>query len=306
MRRAVADAALRGDADLVHVEWTPLVANVPEAARVPLVVSAHNVETEIWERYRAQETSPLRRAYVSLQARKVRRMERLAFARADAVLAVSERDAERIRPLARPGAVTVVRNGVDVDGFAPDPRTPVDPEAVVFVGALDWRPNQDGLGWLVDEVWPRVRAARPSATLHVVGRAPPAAFAARLEAAGARVHASVPDVRPHVRSAAVSVVPLRIGGGSRLKIAEALALGRPVVSTPVGAEGLDVGDGVVLAEGAEAFAAGILAALADPPAAAARAARGRACVLERHAWDRIAPLQGRAWEQALRRRGGAA
>jgi glycosyltransferase involved in cell wall biosynthesis len=133
----------------------------------------------------------------------------------------------------------------------------------------------------------------------VVGRSPPEALRARLGAADAvELHASVPDVRPYRARAAVEVVPLRIGGGSRLKICEALAMARPVVSTRVGAEGLDVGDGVRLADGVEEFAAAVIATLAEPAQAAACAWRGRERILATHAWDRIAPLQAAAWRQA--------
>ena len=145
---------------------------------------------------------------------------------------------------------------------------------------------------------------RPGVRLTVVGRAPPPWFTARCASApGVTVAGSVPDVRPYLARAAAMVVPLRVGGGSRLKICEALSMGRPVVSTTVGAEGLDVGDGVRLADDPAAFTAAIVDTLSHPAEALARAARGRTRVLETNEWGRIAPLQAAAWQAAVARRG---
>jgi glycosyltransferase involved in cell wall biosynthesis len=297
LRERVAGVIGEGGTRLVHVEWTPLAVNVPAGCPVPLVVSAHNVESEIWERYRENEAPGPRRAYVALQLRKVRALETDTLARASAVLAVSERDAERLRAWTR-APVSIVPNGVDAAFFAPEPDAEPVRESVLFVGALDWRPNQDGLLWFADHVLPRLRAIRPRVEPRVVGRSPPSWLVERLERAGIRVAGSVPDVRPHVARAATCIVPLRIGGGSRLKICEALAMGRPVVSTTVGAEGLDVDGGVSLADDAEAFAAAVARDLEDPAHARERTERGRAAVLARYTWDRIAPLQARAWREA--------
>jgi glycosyltransferase involved in cell wall biosynthesis len=297
VRRAVAAEAAARPPDLVHVEWTPLVVNVPEGLG-PVSIAAHNVESDIWERTTAAQRSAARRWYAGVQAKKVSRFERAALAGADAVLAVSDGDAARIREFAAPPRVVVVRNGVDARAFAPDPSVRREAEEVLFVGSLDWRPNQDAVGWFLAEVWPRIRAKRPAASFVVVGRTPPPWFTAAVTAApGARVAASVPDVRPFVARAAVSVVPLRIGGGSRLKICEALAMETPVVSTTVGAEGLEIGDGAAIADGAEAFAAAVLSTLADPAESLARSRRGRTRVLSAHDWDAIAPAMAAAWRE---------
>jgi glycosyltransferase involved in cell wall biosynthesis len=297
VRDAVASEAAARPPDVVHVEWTPLVVNVPEGLG-PVCVSAHNVEADIWERTVAAQRTAARRWYAGVQAKKVARFERAALAGADAVVAVSEGDAARIRAFAAPPRVVVVRNGVDARAFEPDPAVPREAAEVLFVGSLDWRPNQDAVLWFLSDVWPRVRAARPAAAFRVVGRTPPRWFVEAVDAApGARVEASVPDVRPFLARAAASVVPLRIGGGSRLKICEALAMETPVVSTTVGAEGLEIGDGAAIADGADAFAAAVLAAIDDPGAALARARRGRARVLASHDWDAIAPVLAAAWRE---------
>ncbi len=302
VRDAVAARVGAARPDVLHVEWTPLVCNVPEGLGVPVVISAHNVESDIWARYAQAEASWPRRAYVRLQHRKVARFERAALAAADGVVAVSEGDGERIRAWAGQAHVTVAPNAVDGERFAPDPAAPVNSRELLFTGSLDWRPNQDAVVWFLDEILPRVRARVPDVTLRVVGRAPPAWLLEKVASVpGATVHGSVPDVRPYVARAGVSIVPLRVGGGSRLKIPEALAMERPVVSTSVGAEGLSVEGGLFLADGPEAFAEAVERAILEPAEAARRAAVGRAATLRHHEWGCVAPLLERAWAEAAAR-----
>ncbi|MDJ0975207.1 MAG: glycosyltransferase family 4 protein [Planctomycetota bacterium] len=296
MQAALREAHERTPFDLVHVEWTPLAANVPPGLHRPVCISAHNVEADIWRRYFENERSFLRRRYIGLQWKKVRRYERAALRVAAAVTAVSEKDAEHIKSWTGNENVITVPNGVNASYFAPDPKAEVDPNELCFVGSLDWRPNLDGATWFLDEVWKPLTALHPEVKLTIVGRNPPAWLTER--AAGLErvaVHGDVPDVRPFVRRAAISIVPLRIGGGSRLKIPEALAMERPVVSTTVGAEGLDLGDGLTLADGAEAFAKACADTLANPAAAKARALQGRQRALASHEWGRIAPIQAELW-----------
>jgi glycosyltransferase involved in cell wall biosynthesis len=302
MRDAALVAVTKDRPDLIHVEWTPYAANVPPARGIPVVVAAHNVESEIWRRYRHEERSLLRRAYVAIQHKKVARFERAVLATADAVTAVSDGDAERIRTWTGQSDVTVVENGVDGTAFAPRDDVPTDPATALFTGSLDWRPNQDAVTWYLEAIHPLVRARSPEARFAVVGRHPPAWLVARVRGVGgAEVHGSVPDVRPFVARATVNVVPLRIGGGSRLKIPEALAMARPVLATTVGAEGLDLGDAVVLRDEPAAFADAVLDAFTHPDAWAARARAGRERVLARHEWGRIAPKQLAVWRRVAGR-----
>ena len=307
MRAAVADLAAGERPDLLHVEWTPYVVNVPEGLGLPVVVSAHNVESDIWARYRAHARGLLRRAYVAVQHRKVERFERRVLAQADAITAVSAGDAERIRSWAGQPDVTVVENGVDGAYFAPRPDVAAEPRTTLFTGSLDWRPNQDAVVWYLDAIHPLVRARAPDARFVVVGRNPPAWLVEQVRGVpGAEVHPSVPDVRPFVARAALNVVPLRIGGGSRLKIPEALAMARPVLSTTVGAEGLDLGDAVVLRDEPQAFADAVLDAFARPDAWDARARAGRDLVLARYEWGRLAPRLLEVWRRVAARGGRAA
>lgn len=298
MQAAVSAAHAASPFDLVHVEWTPLAANVPPGMHRPVVIAAHNVESDIWRRYRENEKKFLRRQYIGIQLNKVRRYERAVLGIASAVTAVSENDAEHIRAWTGNANVLTVPNGVNAEYFCVDPDQAVDPNEICFVGSLDWRPNLDGVVWFLDEVLTPLRARHPEATVSIVGRNPPAWLLERVASVdGVTVHGSVPDVRPYVRRAAISAVPLRIGGGSRLKICEALAMARPIVSTGVGAEGLELGDGVTIADTAGDFANALADTLADPGAAAEQAARGRARVMAKYEWGRIAPIQAKLWRQ---------
>ncbi len=303
MRQAMAKLLASNDPPhLLHVEWTPLYANVVGLADWPVTIAAHNIEAQIWHRYLQNERSLLKRWYISLQYRKVRRFEAMALKNATGVIAVSDQDGTHIRQSLQQRHVTVVPNGVNSRYFAPQPEMQVDPEQIVFVGSLDWRPNQDGVRWFLEAVLPKVRKERPDVHLALVGRNPPD-WLHRLARTtpGVELHASVPDVRPFVAASAAMVVPLRIGSGTRLKICEALAMERPVVSTTVGAEGLDLGDGIICADQPADMARCICQLLAAPREAVAMARRGRQRVLAHYDWDVCAPLQAVAWHNAIER-----
>jgi glycosyltransferase involved in cell wall biosynthesis len=286
--------------DLWHCEWTPYA----EALRcVPgrRVVVAHNVESVIWQRYYETEANALKRWYIGRQWRKFAAFERQALAEADRTIAVSAVDAARFRRDFGLTRVDVVENGVDTAYFRPEAarRTP---GRLLFLGSLDWRPNLDGVTRLLDDIFPAVRAAEPNATLDLVGRNPPAWLRRRVaEAPGVALHADVPDVRPFLARCAVLVVPLRIGGGSRLKILEALAARVPVVSTRVGAEGLalEAGCDLTVTTGLEDLAPALVAALRSPERMARQAAAGHERVVERYDWDRLADDMERVWFDCL-------
>ena len=173
------------------------------------------------------------------------------------------------------------------------PSAPRDPREILFLGSLDWRPNLDALALFLDRIFPAVRLAEPSARLTIVGRTPSAALERRVsETEGAELIANVPDVRPYLARAGVLTVPLRIGGGSRLKILEALATGLAVVSTTVGAEGLDLknGEHLDIVDDPVAFASRLVETIRSPIRAQAMAEHGRRLVLERYDWDALAKL----------------
>jgi glycosyltransferase involved in cell wall biosynthesis len=257
-------------------------------------MSAHNVETDIWQRYYETEVNWLKRWYIGEQWRKVRKFEIEALRWVEGVLAVSEQDRARLAA-SRPGLRTaVIPNGVDVGYFRPAPQ-PAGRQHLVFTGSMDWRPNQDAARYFARQILPLLRQENPDIECTFVGRDPPADIRALATIAGMRITGTVDDVRPYVERAAVYVVPLRIGGGSRLKILEAMAMGRAVVSTTVGAEGLDVVHDrhVLLADDPREFAESVLQLLGDPDRCQRLAAEGRRLVEQRYEWGALSDELGR-------------
>jgi glycosyltransferase involved in cell wall biosynthesis len=297
LRRALQAHAAAHPVDLWHCEWTPYVEALRGWRGIRRLVMAHNVESLIWQRYHETETEPLKRWYIGQQWRKFERFERAAFATADRVVAVSVEDAAHIEGRFGGRMVDVVDNGVDTAYFQP-PEGPREANRILFLGSLDWRPNLDAVGLLLDRIYPAVRAAESSARLSLVGRRPPTSLIRRAASmAGVELHADVADVRPYLGQSGVLAVPLRIGGGSRLKILEALACGLPVVSTRVGAEGLhlEAGKHLTVVPGVEDMAAALVEAIRAPDAARTQAACARRIVLERYDWNALADKLERVW-----------
>jgi len=287
---------------LVHCEWTPY-ALYARGLDVPVCIAAHNLEWIIWRRLSDAESRAPLKALFRVQAALMERFEKRVFEEFGSATAVSEPDAELIR---RMGCrqVVVVPNGVDVDAYDPRPEQTPEPRTLVFAGSLDWRPNQDAIRWFIDAVHP-VLSARTAYRFWIVGRTPPdwltrdGAVPPEITVVG-----EVDDVRPWIARAAVSVVPLRVGGGSRLKILEALAMGRAVVSTTVGAEGLDLEPGaeLLLADAADAFAAAIADLFNDDARRRRLGSAGRQRVETSYRWDRIANIQRSLWNDIIRSR----
>jgi sugar transferase (PEP-CTERM/EpsH1 system associated) len=290
MREAVERAVRSGNVDVVVCDFLFPSVNVPDGLGVPTVLFQHNVEAMIWERHAAVAGDPVKQRYMREQWRRMRRHEAAECRRFDHVVAVSPQDAE---VFARDYGVTAsdVPTGVDTDYFRPSGREAARPNNLVFTGSMDWMPNEDAVLWFADAILPRVRVRVPDATLTVVGRHPPPRVRALAESGqGVEVTGSVPDVRPYMERAAAFVVPIRIGGGTRLKVFEAMAMEKPLISTPVGAEGLPLRDGVdaILAAEPDAFADAVVAVLGDQVRARALAASGADLVRTRYGWDRVA------------------
>jgi glycosyltransferase involved in cell wall biosynthesis len=278
-----------GEAEICVADFLVSFPNIPRSRRVPLVLFEHNVEHTIWERLAALEARPWRKALVEIESRKVRRAERQACEAADLVVAVSEEDRRRLETLAPGSRCVATPTGVDVEYFKPSARPEV-PHRLVFTGSMDWYPNEDAILFFTEAILPRIRSQIPDVSVTVVGRNPTARLRAVAGHAGIAVTGTVDDVRPYVEDAALYVVPLRAGGGTRLKIFEALAMGKAVVSTTVGAEGLAVTPGldVAIADQPDEFAQTVIELLRDPARRVELGRAGRQLVHSRYSWKQVA------------------
>ena len=221
------------------------------------VLFAHNVESQILRRHADKSASWARRWYMRRDYEKMLEFERQEGARFDAVVAVSPDDKRLFESQYGWKHVRNIDTAVDEDYF--EENADQGTKEVLFVGSMDWLPNQDGVEWMADKVWPLVRKEHPQAVFRVVGRNPPRNVTRLAESAGIEILGGVPDIRPYLKTAAVCVVPLLVGGGTRLKMYEYMVTGRPVVSTSIGAEGLPIEPGKhwVRADGETEFAVAI-------------------------------------------------
>jgi polysaccharide biosynthesis protein PslH len=289
LRAEAARLVDHGRVDVCIADFLAAVPNLPRVSRVPVVLFEHNVEHMIWKRLAEVERRPWRRLLLGIESGKMRRYEARACARADLTVAVSEEDRSLLARTAPNARVDAIPTGVDTSYFQPDGQHE-SPAGLVFTGSMDWYPNEEGLLHFLEEVLPLVRREVPEAALTVVGRAPSPRLREAAARAGARVTGRVEDVRPYMADAAVYVVPLRVGGGTRLKIFEALAMAKAVVSTTVGAEGLPLVPGrhFLAADAPAAFADAVVALLRDPARRRALGAAGRRLVEQRYSWPQVA------------------
>lgn len=293
-RRAVEDLLERERFDLIVCDFLFPAVNLPRRLPCPAVIFTHNVEAEIWRRHAETKSGRLARALFATQWRRMLRYEGDVLRRFDLVLAVSEADRatfERLYPGALRRPIHVIQTGVDTTYFGPATQEPsTNAPHLVFTGSMDWLPNEDGMLFFVKEILPPIRSRIPNVTLGIVGRAPTPAVQRLADAAGVEVTGRVDDVRPHIARGTVYVVPLRIGGGTRLKIFEAMAMGRAVVSTTIGAEGLPVthGQDIVIADGPGEFADAVVNLVGDPAARRRLEAAARRLVVERYDWSAVA------------------
>jgi len=276
-QRALDGLIARCNFDVITTEHSQIACyRLPRTAR--LVLDEHNIEYDILWRTTAAERPSIRKLYNWANYLKLRREERAAWQRFDGITLTSERDEQLLRRDAPNTPTAVTPNAVDTDFFQPS-GAPVEAGTILFFGAINYYPNTEGLLYFLDEVFPHVKQQHPGARLMIVGQQPPPAIMSRA-AEDVIVTGLVDDVRPYMERASVVIAPLRIGGGTRLKIVEAMAMGKPIVATRIGAEGLDVNDGehILLADTAEEFAGQVVRVLDDSALARrlGQAARQRA------------------------------
>jgi len=301
-RHAIGQLLNEQQFDAIVCDFLVPVVNLPDPLPCPSILFTHNVEAEIWRRHAETARNPIARLLLEQQRRRMLRFERAALRRFDLVLAVSDADGQtfdRLYPGTLTAPVHVVQTGVDTSFFAPTTATPTKRAPLVFTGSMDWLPNVDGMQYFVHEILPRIREAEPDATISIIGRSPTPAVKRLALEAGIEVTGRVDDVRPHIAEGSVYVVPLRIGGGTRLKIFEAMAMGKAVVSTTIGAEGLPVtpGEHVLIADDPAQFAQAVIGLIRDDERRRRLEAQARRLVVDRYDWVAVS----RDFEDALTR-----
>jgi len=265
VQRAVASWLSGNKFDVAVCDFLSASRNFPDHLATPTVLFQHNVESVLWRRMASTESNPVKRVAYQLEAQKMWRYERRALGKFHHVIAVSENDRQQMLGMDSACDVSVVPTGVDTQKYGVAPPASASPPRIVFTGSMDWEPNIDAVAYFCQEVFPMVRAEFPSAVFQIVGRNPHSRVQ-QLASHSVEVTGTVPSVGEYLRDATVVVVPLRIGGGTRLKIYEAMAMGKAMVSTSIGAEGLDVRSGrdLILADDATTFAQAITLLLRDP------------------------------------------
>lgn len=287
--------------DLIHCEWTPYTQVIRDILPHPSVLSAHNVESQIWQRYFELERNFLKKYYIYLQWKKIFRYEKEICKLYNEIASVSSIDKILFEKWFGCKNINVVPNGVDEEYFMPS-NSKVKPNSMVFTGSLDWRPNQEAVRYFLHEIFPLIQKEIPQVSFTVVGREPPEWFRKFVEQfKNVNIESTVEDIRPYIAGGALYVVPIRIGGGSRLKILEALSMGKLVLSTNIGAEGLEVRDGehLFLRDTPESFAEAAIEMLAHAEKYEYLGHNGRHLILTKYKWDSIAEIMHKVWEKAV-------
>jgi glycosyltransferase involved in cell wall biosynthesis len=281
VKRYVTESLNEQRYDVAICDFLSATLNFPAQSPTPTVLFQHNVESILWQRQATHEPNLAKRLAFKIEAAKMTRYEARTVGRFTHTIAVSEADKELMKPMADASRLSVVPTGVDLAQYRDAAGASATEPLVMFLGSMDWEANIDGVEYFHRESWPLIKQALPAARLRIVGRNPHARIK-RLAADDVEITGTVPSVIEHLREAAVFIVPLRIGGGTRLKIFEAMAMGKATVATTIGAEGLDVthGENILLADDPQSFAQSTLRLLQDralrlrmEQAAAAQAAK---------------------------------
>ncbi len=303
MQSAIKNELLQFDYDVVVCDFLTPSVNLPDPISVPTVLFQHNVEAVIWERHFQNEANKLKKAFFFNQWRKMHNYERKACQKFDSVVAVSDVDRDMMQKEFAVERVYDIPTGVDTNYFEPIQKVP-NPYELVFTGSMDWMPNEDAMVYFSEEILPHIAAQIPEVTLNVVGRNPTTRLSAIAEA-NPRINVTgrVDDVRPYIDTAAAYIVPIRVGGGTRLKIYEAMAMAKPVISTTIGAEGLAIrnGEDLLIADAPQAFAQAVVAVLQEKAFAERLGQTAREVVCEQFGWNRVAAAFAQVCERVQRK-----
>jgi sugar transferase (PEP-CTERM/EpsH1 system associated) len=276
--------------DVILCDFVSAAGVIPWDSPIPKVLFTHNVEATIWRRHYEVATHPVWKAISLLEWRKMEAAELRYLRLADRVLTVSQTDRDAFSTFLNPAKMTVISTGVDVDYFHPVP-VQASPNSLVFTGSMDWLPNEDAILYFVDAILPLIKQQRPEVSLEVVGRSPSRKLQALAKSEkSVRLTGWVEDIRPFIARGSICIVPLRIGGGTRLKIFEAMAMGKAVVSTSIGAEGLPVksGENILLADTPKEFADSVISLLGDAQERQRLGSAARALVQDNYSWPKVA------------------
>jgi len=276
--------------DVIVCDFVFAAGVIPWDFATPKVLFTHNVEAAIWRRHYEVATNPIWKAISRREWRKMEAAELRYLRLAEHVLTVSEKDRDTFAAFLDPAKLTAILTGVDVDYFHPLPIEETQ-NSLVFTGSMDWLPNEDAILYFADAILPLIKQHSPDLSLEVVGRSPSRKLRALAESEKSiRLTGWVDDIRPFIARGSICIVPLRIGGGTRLKIFEAMAMGKAVVSTSVGAEGLPVrsGENIALADSPKDFADSVTALLRDPAERKRLGTAARTLVQEKYSWPKVA------------------
>ncbi len=286
MRREIERIDAQFHYDAIVCDFLFPAPNVPDLSKA--ILFQHNVEAQIWRRHAEHAGNFLKKAYFQIQAKRMEAYEGQVCRKVKRVIAVSAGDARMMERNYGIKGVSHVDTGVDTEFFRPAAKVTESKTDLVFLGSMDWMPNIEGMQWFVRDILPLIHAALPETTVAIVGRKPAPEI---LALAGDKVHVTgtVPDVRPWLWGSKLSIVPLRIGGGTRLKIYESQAAGVAVVSTAVGAEGLEIHDGgnIAIADTPADFAKRCLDLLDNPAARRDMAGNASKIVAEKYSWESV-------------------
>jgi glycosyltransferase involved in cell wall biosynthesis len=271
-------------------------AYVSTAHRLPYLFRSHNVEHEIWRRHTDRETNPMMKRWLQSQCRKWERYEVEQMSRADLCAAITDRDAETIRRLLPDTPVVTIPAAVDLDRFVHHPVEKREPATLLLLGGMNWAPNRDAAIWFTTEILPLIKYECPDVRVRLVGESPPLDELPP-PSETLLIEGYVDDIVPFYRNATVGLIPLRVGGGMRVKMVEMMASGLPIVATPIGAEGNDATAGVHYLEAAtpQGFAAEVVGMLRSAERRQAFSEAGRRLVEEHYSIDQI----GRCYEGAI-------
>jgi sugar transferase (PEP-CTERM/EpsH1 system associated) len=306
---AAVDRALSGSPfDIIHLDSIHMIwyarAAVERQRSIRAIYNWHNIESEAIRRYASATSSLPHKWYAHLTATKMQRLEGSILQNAFGHIVCSQRELEQLRPTAPQARIAVAENGVDVAYFSDSAAGELPGKRIVFVGAMDYRPNSEAAIHFANRIWPQIRLRLSDAELVIVGASPGPAVLALGKLPGVRIAGSVPDVRPWYRGALAAVVPLLSGGGTRLKILEAMAAGVPVISTPLGAEGLDVTPGrdllVARHDDGNAWVEAVVRVSEEPAVRSQMIAAGLQLVTSRYDWQIIGSKVRNVYEDWVR------